>query len=59
MLRGGNLGFKGEFPVEWPGRLGLLVTMVPRGYAGAIGDVLLMFCGILYVLGPRGGGGGE
>ena len=45
--------------MEWPGRLGLLVTMVPRGYAGAIGDVLLMFCGILYVLGPRGGGGGE
>ena len=42
--------------MEWPGRLGLLVTMVPRGYAGSMGGVLLMFWGILYVLGQRGGG---
>ena len=39
LLRGGNLGFKGEFPVGWTERLSLLVPMVPRRNAGVMGEV--------------------
>ena len=47
LLIGGNLGFKGDFPVGWPDRLRLLMLMVPKGDAGVMGG------GGSYVLGDN------
>ena len=38
----------------WPEKFRLLVSMVRRSNAGVMGEVSLMFWGIIDILGPRG-----
>ena len=41
----------------WPEKFRLLVSMVRRSNAGVMGEVSLMFWGIIDSIGLRGGGG--